>query len=127
MALTPAFTIAATSTPGQLTLVDTSTGSDGAITDRQILIYLASGSLFTTIDWPYANSSITITPFTKDYGVNVIVNWTDGVNTLYSTSLLFASVGFGFAEFYNLSQQIASSPVIPNTTNFLSNYYNLIA
>jgi hypothetical protein len=111
MALVPSFTIAQTSVASQLVLTDTSTGSDGAITTRKILIYNSAGNLVVpTIDWPIANAAITIAPLTADLALNIIVNWNNSGGTpLYTKSQLFAATQYAEQFFYSLTQQQAAT------------------
>lgn len=128
MPLTPSFTIAQTSDPRQLSLVDNSSGSDGAITDRQILIYRTDNSLLVpSIDWPFAQPSITISPLTTDLGINVVVNWNNNLGVpLYTKSLIFAANQFGEQFVYSLIQELTAQPNIANDQNFFSNFSKLI-
>lgn len=111
MPLVPSFTVAQTSNAAQLVLTDTSTGSDGAITVRQILIYNAAGTLIVPgIPWALANASITIAPLTADMALNIVVNWNDSGGTdLYTASQLFAATQYAEQFFYSLTQQQAAT------------------
>lgn len=111
MALVPSFTVASTSNPAQLAFVDTSTGSDGAVTDRQILLYNAAGNpIVPPIDWPIAQNAITVQPLTADTALNIVVNWNNsGGTVLYTTSQLFAAVQYAEQFFYSLTQQQAAT------------------
>lgn len=111
MPLVPYFTVAQTSNAAQLVLTDTSTGSDGAITDRQILLYNAAGNpVVPPIDWPIANASITIAPLTADIALNVQINWNNsGGVPLYTKSQLFAATQYAEQFFYSLTQQQAAT------------------
>lgn len=120
MALTPNFTVASTSSPSQLVLTDTSTGSDGAITDRKILIYNSANNLpFGTIDWPLADTSITISPLTADLAMNIQVNWVNsGGTVLYTKSQLFVATQYAEQFYYSLTQQQAAT----TNLNILNDY-----
>lgn len=112
MPLVPSFTVASTSNAAALFLTDTSTGSDGAITDRQILIFNAAGSPIqgSPFDWPIANATITITPLTSDMALNIQVNWNNNVAVpLYTKSQLFAATQYGQQFEYSLIQQMAAT------------------
>lgn len=121
MALTPSFTIAAGPVPSELVLTDTSTGSDGSVTDRQILLYNAAGALVVpAIDWPIAQASITIAPLQADAALNVQVNWNNNSGVpLYTKSQLFAAVQFGEQLFYSLTQQQAATTNLNILTDYL--------
>ncbi len=111
MPLVPSFTVAPTSNPAQLLLTDTSTGSDVAVVDRQILLYNSAGNpVVPPIDWPIAQSSITIAPLTADAALNIKVNWNNNVGTpLYTASQLFAATQYAEQFFYSLTQQQAAT------------------
>ncbi len=112
MPLVPQFTVVPTSNPAALLLTDTSTGSDGAVTDRQILIFNSAGNQIpgSPFDWPLAQASITIAPLTADMGLNIIVNWNNsGGAPLYTKSQLFAATQYAEQFFYSLTQQQAAT------------------
>jgi hypothetical protein len=112
MALTPSFTAAATPVASQILLTDTSTGSDGAVTDRQVSILNAAGAPIagSPFDWPIAQASITLSPFAIDQAVNIIVNWNNNTGTvLYTKSQLFAAVQYAEQFYYSLTQQQAAT------------------
>lgn len=120
MPLTPSFTVESTSNPAQLLLTDTSTGSDGAVTDRQILLYNSAGNLvMPSIDWPIADASITISPLTVDIALNIQVNWNNSGGTpLYTKSQLFAATQFAEQFFYTLTQEQAATTNLNILTDF---------
>lgn len=111
MPLVPSFTVAPTSNPAQLLLTDTSTGSDVAVVDRQILLYNSAGNLVVAaIDWPIANSSINISPLVADIALNVQIDWNNsGGVPIYTKSQLFAAVQYAEQFFYSLTQQQAAT------------------
>jgi hypothetical protein len=111
MPFVQSFTIAQTSNPAQLVLTDTSTGSDGAITDRRILLYNSAGNLVVlAIDWPIADASITISVLTADIALNIQVNWNNsGGTVLYTKSELFAATQYAEQFYYSLTQQQAAT------------------
>jgi len=123
MPLVPSFTAVATSDPSAILITDTSTGSDGAITDRVISLYTANNILFGTFDFPLsAGSSITITPLTKDISLNLVLNWNDNTGTpLYTASQIADFVGYAMLFLYGLSQFQISNPPIIADKNFYGN------
>jgi|SRR5580693_8933087 hypothetical protein len=124
MALVPSFTISPTGNPAAFTITDTSTGSDGAITDRQILLYTAANALLVpAIDFPLsAGSSITIAPLAMDQALNVVVTWNNNVGAvLYTTSLIYAFVQYGLQFLQQLTQTQISNPFIIRDDNWISN------
>ena len=111
MALVPSFTVAPTSDAAALLFTDTSTGSDGAVVDRKILLYNSAGNLVVpAIDWPIANASITVTPLTADIALNITVNWNNsGGTALYTKSQLYVATQYGEQFYYSLTQQQAAT------------------
>lgn len=111
MPLVPSFTVAPTSVAGAIFFTDTSTGSDGAVTDRQIMLYNSAGNLqVPAIDWPIANATITIPPLVADAALNITVNWNNSSGTpLYTKSQLFAMTQYAEQFFYSLTQQQAAT------------------
>lgn len=111
MPLVPSFTVASTSNAASLLLTDTSTGSDVAVVDRQILINNAAGNPYVPpIDWPIAQSSITIAPLTADAALNIVVNWLPVSGpALYTKSQLFAATQYAEQFEYSLIQQMAAT------------------
>lgn len=111
MPFVQSFTVAPTSNPAQMVFTDTSTGSDGAITVRQILLYNSAGNLIVpAIAWPIANASITISPLTADIALNVQANWNNvsGV-PLYTKSQLYVATQYAEQFYYSLTQQQAAT------------------
>ena len=112
MPLVPSFTVAPTSNPAALLLTDTSTGSDVAVVDRQILIFNAAGTPITgsPFDWPIADPSITIAPLQADQALNIQVNWNNSsAVALYTKSQLFAAEQYAQQFEYSLIQQMAAT------------------
>lgn len=130
MPLVPSFTLSQNNvTPSTFTLTDTSSGSDGAIANRLIYIYLADNSLFTgaPIQFPLAAGN-TISPaiLDKDYACNFVVQWVDATGiVLYSTSLLIAFRGFLSWFSYGLTQQISANNSILNQKFYMTNWWKL--
>lgn len=125
MALAPSFSMGsvnngATIDPTAIILTDTSTGSDGAIASRQILLYTVQNALLVAaIPWPLATNPITINPLTQDIALNLVVNWLDGSgNILYTFSAIQAFTGYGENFAYNLIQTEESSPGILQDVNY---------
>jgi hypothetical protein len=128
MPLVPSFTITPLSDGASFIVQDTSTGSDVAITDRKILIYTpANNLLVSAIDFPLSvGSSITISPLTKDYALNVQVQWVNSIGVaLYTFSLIWAFVQYALLFLESLTQTQISNPNIANDTNFMGNKYRV--
>lgn len=128
MALTPSLTVAATSILGSLLVTDTSTGSDGAITDRVITIRNAANTVIGTFDFPLsAGSSITINPFTTDTAANFTINWNNNVGvSLYNYSVLYAYTQYAQNYVYTLTQQQQADPAFLNDQQYFQNKSKLI-
>lgn len=120
MALTPSFTVAATANLGQILVIDTSMGSDGAITDRVITIYNTANAVIATFDFPLsAGSSINITPFTADIAINFVINWNNsGGASLYNASNVYAYTQYAEAYDYSLTQQQQADPSFLNDQQY---------
>lgn len=130
MPLVPQFTVASTIVPSQLVLTDTSTGSDGAITDRRVLIFNSAGNQIagSPFDWPIANASITLSPLVADLALNIQVDWNNSGGTpLYTKSQLFCAEEFALQFEYSLIQQLAATTNlnILNDFPFFTNMSNL--
>ena len=130
MAISPSFSINAIVpvNPAQINLVDTSSGSDGAIASRQVLVYSISNSLiFPAQPWSTAQSSISLSLLSQDTAANVIVNWlaADGVTVLYTSSQIFVFKNFSEQFYYSLIQDMAANPNIIIDTNFWENLFTL--
>jgi hypothetical protein len=120
MPLVPSFTVSPTLTLGQVLLVDTSTGSDGAITDRIITITNPSNVVVGTYDFPLsAGSSIPIGPFTSDAAVNFRIDWNNNVGaSIYNASNVFAYTEYAEAYFFSLTQQQQANPSFLNDQQY---------
>jgi len=123
MPLVPSFSVTPLGNGSSFVVTDTSTGSDGAITDRQILIYTASNALLVpAIDFPLsAGNSITISPLTTDIAVAIVLNWNNSSGAaIYTYNLIFAFVQFGLLFLQSLTQTQISNPNIVNDQNWIS-------
>lgn len=123
MALTPSFTVAPTSILGQLLITDTSTGSDGAITDRVITIYNVSNVVIFTVDFPLSvGGSIDISPFLTDQASNIQVNWNNNVGaSLYVYNVLNSYNQYAEQYYYTLTQQQQANPAFLNDQQYFQN------
>ncbi len=122
MPLNPSISVAATINPAAITVTDTSTGADAAITNRVITLYDYTNAVTGTFQFPLAvGASITITAFTQDQAINAVVTWLDVTNAvLYTASELFVGVGYNQAFLYNLTQAQTGNPNIIRDNR----YYN---
>lgn len=110
--------------PAEIDLVDASTGSDGTIATRQVLFYKIDNSLLVGAqNWPYSQSSISLTPLTQDIALNTIVNWLDGSNNiLYTSAQIFGFKNYAEQFYYSLIQAMTANPLIVNDNNFFTNF-----
>ena len=130
--LTPNFTASQNSgTPNDISVFDTSTGSDVLITKRRLFLLQSDGTYLvptgtTTdyIDWAYANSSITVDVLNQDTALNITVQWLSVTNTvLYSKTIAYGFDAFGQTFYYNLTQNQVpiTNPQVALSTNFYMN------
>lgn len=130
MALTASFSEAQpVGEPSQIVFTDTSTGTDGSVTQRRIYIAKADGSFIVesgvTTDynaWPNFPSSTTITLdlLDKDYATRLVVEWCDvSGNVLYSVQ----QDAVGFTSYnedydYGLTQLMTANPDLVDDNGF---------
>ncbi len=93
MSFTPSIQVSQSAlTPNIVTVLDNSSGSDGAISQRRVYVQTAqatylvpSGTSTDYTQWAIANASIALNILTEDQCVNIIVQWLNVSNTvLYS-------------------------------------------
>ncbi len=131
MALDVSFSVEqSAANPGAVTLVDTSTGSDVAVTQRRIYFtdyhgnaVVPSGTSTAYVIWPYADSSITVNNLlTSDMALNVRVDWLDVSNVaLYTLNTNYCFSQFNQNFFYTLIQSQSLTPGIIQDANYYSN------
>lgn len=128
MSFSPSFQISPSAAGSTFTVVDNSTGSDGAITDRQILIYTTANILLVpAIDFPLsAGSSITISPLTQDIAVTIILNWNNsGGASLYTFNIIAAFVQFAYIFLQGLTQFQIANQNATSDLNWLFNKFKI--
>ncbi len=127
MPIVPNFTVSSNiTTPSILTLVDTSTGSDGAITQRRVYLQQFDGSYVVPegtntnyIQWLFSSSSLSVNAINKDYAFNIIVQWLNSSNVvLYSKTI--ATEFNSYARIYRLKllKAISANPKLVNNQNY---------
>lgn len=130
MPIVPSFSTQQTiGLPSIITFTDTSTGSDVAVTQRRIYLYtndgtalVPSGTLTTYVSWALANSTISVDVLTKDYALNIIVQWLSATNViLYSSSQLLVFTLYNKTFYYSLTQLQSSTPSIVQDKNYYDN------
>lgn len=132
MAFNGAFLISQGTDVHSFILTDTSTGSDGGLTDRRIYLYLSDGSTLvpvgsatTYIDWPIANGPITISLLDKDYALNIDVEWISSSPlsppSTYSLTILKAFTSNSEAFLAMLTTMLATNRLLLDNNNFFYN------
>lgn len=118
------------------TLTDTSTGSDAGLTDRRIYLFhpdgttlVPIGSTNAYIDWPIANSTITISLLDKDYALRIEVDWISSAPlappSTYTQTILYAFTSNSEDFYAGLTRMQASNPVLVNDNHFYDNKMKL--
>lgn len=130
MAFVPAFSSSQMiGVPTNINLADNSTGSDGAITQRQVIITTALGTNLvpagnaspSIIPWALANSTISLNVLPNDMALSITVNWCNvGGTILYTLTQLYCYTLYSETFYYGLTQNQTSTPNIVNDTS----YYN---
>lgn len=127
MSLVPNFTASQTfGQPSIVDLVDTSTGSDGSITQRRVYLRKADGTFLVPtgtsteyVAWSYSSSSISIDALDKDYGLDIIVQWLNVSNVvLYDKQIASGLTLYNETYDYGLTQKISGNPLLINDDGF---------
>ena len=130
MALTPLFNASQSSgLPSTINIVDVSTGSDNAITQRRVFLQQSDGTYLVPtgtstnyVPWAYANSSIAINCLSQDTALSITVQWLNVSNTvLYSLTTAYGFTAYNETFYYGLTQQQIANPGIINDTNYFNN------
>ena len=130
MPLTPNFTASQFSgTPSVITLNDTSTGSDVAITSRRVYLLQANGTFLvpagTTTDyvvWDLVDTSIDLDVLSQDSALSITVQWMSSTNTIVtSKTISFAFTAYNETFYYGLTEsQVANSNLSASTNWYQS-------
>lgn len=126
MPLTPSFSATQSlAEPSQITLTDTSTGSDGTITTRRVYIQLANGTYLvedgTTTDcevWSYGDAAITLDLLPRSESPKIIVQWLAGTTIIYTATVNYV---FDWADklfLYQLTQTQTGRPKLIDNANY---------
>ena len=125
MPLVPNFTASQFSgTPSVITLTDTSTGSDVAITSRRVYLLQANGTFLvpagTTTDyvvWDLVDTSIDLDVLSQDSALSITVQWMSSTNTIVtSKTISFAFTAYNETFYYGLTEsQVANSNLSAST------------
>lgn len=110
------------------TVVDSSTGSDPNLTTRNISLFKTDGTLLggSVIAWPLSDGSSKLISglLTRDYSLNIVVNWISSSPIPGSTYVKAEVVTFiGNSDLFaeELLQQIGARQGITNDTGFENN------
>lgn len=129
MALTVSISVAQNNgLPSTMVITDTSTGSDPSITIRRIYLSKSDGTYLvpegtTTdyIEWPIAETSITLDVLDRDLALEILVQWLAGAVITYSYENSYVFAAYTNTFLYNLSVDQSSNPAIINATDFFAN------
>jgi len=130
MPLVPLFTVTQPlGSPSDITLTDSSTGSDVLIVSRRVYFQTSAGTFLvetgTSTDyeaWALADTSATFDVLDKDYGLRITVEWLDT-----GGGILYDKVGYyGLTEYneefdYSRTQNVAANALLMNDNNFWNN------
>jgi len=113
-------------TPSNITLIDTSTGSDVTITKRRVYLLQANGTFLvpqgTTTDyinWSIADSEITLDVLTQDSALSVTVQWLTSTNVVVtSLTQSFAFTAYNDTFYYGLSQSLVGNSNLSASTDW---------
>lgn len=127
MPIVPNFTISQTSgNESIVVLVDTSTGSDGSITQRRVYLRKIDGSFLVPegtsteyIQWSYASSNISIDALDKDYALSIVVQWLNVSNVvLYDKTINAGLTMYNETWDYGRTQMLSGNPLLINDDGF---------
>lgn len=130
MAFVPLFTTTQIlGLPNIITLTDTSTGSDVAITQRRVYLIQASnaylvpaGTITNYIPWSYSDDEISINALNQDYALNISVQWLDvGNNVLYTKTILECFTQYGLLGSFGLTSVLSANPNTIQDQNYWLN------
>lgn len=130
MSFSPAFTISQTALDCSLAIAtDSSVGSDGAISGRQITFTNTNGTNLVTTGtstsynvWALANVTQSFSVLTTDQAVSVLAQWVNsGGTVLYSVTQTYCLAYYNKQFFYYLTNQESLSPSILQDMNYVAN------
>ncbi len=130
MPLVPSFTVSQPlGSNSEVTLTNSSTGSDGAITEMRVYIQNAAGIFLVEegneeeySDWPIADASVTLDVLDKDYAVRITVQWLDtNGDILYASQQIVGLTLYNSDFDYALTQALSGNPLVINDANFFKN------
>ncbi len=131
-----AYTFSTTQTygyPSKINFEDTSPGS-ASITSRRIYLTDNAGNYIveegTTTDyevWPYADLTITLDVLTKDYALNVRVDWVDAQGNVIGTdTVLTVFTLYAITYYINLTKYMSANNKLKDNANFFIKWVALL-
>lgn len=130
MSFIPSFQVGQNSLyPNIVVVIDDSSGSDAAITQRRVYVQDSAGNYLVPAgtnteytQWNIGDASISLNILTEDMAVSVTVQWLDLSNTvLYTLTQQFCLALYSKQFFYYLIQLQGLTPTIPADANYNSN------
>jgi len=127
MAISPSFTASQNSgTPSIITLTDTSTGTDVAITQRRVYLLQSNGQYLvptgtTTdyIEWDIVDSTISLDVLVQDTALSITVQWLSVTNTVIeSVTTSFAFTAYNETFYYGLTESQVANANLTASTNW---------
>lgn len=114
--------------PSEVTLEDTSTGSDGTITARRVYFnkydgdgLVEEGTTTDYEDWPLAETTKTFDLLDKDYALNIIVQWLAGSTVVYQKAKDSGLTSYNEDFDYGLTQKLSGNPLLIDDNKFFYN------
>lgn len=128
MALTVSFTATESIAYNNLiTLNDTSSGTDGTITNRKVYITTADGTMLADgTDWPYANASQVFDVLTQSTSPTIRVDWLAGSTVVYTYIDTFCFDLYDYVFALGLLSNQTGNPGIIQDTSYYSNFFSFI-
>lgn len=140
MAISPSFSVSQFSgTPNIITITDTSTGTDTAVTSRRIYLLQSNGTYLVPtgtqtqyIVWPITNTTTrapltdSLDVLTQDTALSIRVDWLSiGDTVLYTASNTFAFTAYNETFYYGLTESQVANPNLSASTNWYQTKLNL--
>jgi hypothetical protein len=129
MAFAESFSVSQSAlTESSFTVLDDSTGVDGAITQRRIYVSNSEGEYLTgdgSVDydeWAFSDIDITLDLLTASTAVSIKVDWLNSVNVvLYTLTNQYCLAQYTKNFLYYLVQMQGDTPGIVQDSNYFSN------
>lgn len=136
MALTPNFSATESlANPNEITLTDTSTGTDNTITTRRVYIETASGTWLTEsgvsttvayMSWDYSDTTITLDVLTESTAPSIKVEWYAGATLTYTKTIEWCFNVYDYLAALQYLQGNTSNPDQIQDTSFYANLQQFI-